>query len=217
MHSCEHEVSRFAGMRTLALLNLKPGTGKTTSAVWLAHALAERGRRVLLVDADPAASALGWSELAEWHPSVEVIALPTKDLHRRLPPVAKGLGADWVVIDAPQLEDQPGIATSAARVATYVLIPVAPTPIELDRMAPIRDILDDVATLQAEPARVSVLLNRVVSSAASGEAARTALAQAGFHVLRTAVGRREVFAQSWGKPVDARLTEYAEIAREIEA
>jgi len=203
-------------MRTLALLNLKPGTGKTTSAVWLAHALAERSRRVLLVDADPAASALSWSELAEWNPGVEVIALPTKDLHRRVVPVAQGLGVDWVVIDAPQLEDQPGIASSAARASTDILIPVAPTPIELDRMAPIRDVLEDVAALKTEPARVSVLLNRVVSSAASGEAARTALTQARFHVLRTAVGRREVFAQSWGKPVDARLTEYAEIARELE-
>ena len=36
---------------TLALANLKPGTGKTTSAVWLAHVFAQAGNRVLLVDA----------------------------------------------------------------------------------------------------------------------------------------------------------------------
>ncbi|MFF3672107.1 AAA family ATPase [Microtetraspora malaysiensis] len=33
--------------------NLKPGTAKTTSAVWLAHALYEQGHKVLLVGADP--------------------------------------------------------------------------------------------------------------------------------------------------------------------
>ena len=57
---------------SLALANLKPGTGKTTSAVWLAHVFAQAGNSVLLVDADPAGSALGhqivrplWLDLQE--------------------------------------------------------------------------------------------------------------------------------------------------------
>ena len=49
---------------SLALANLKPGTGKTTSAVWLAHVFAQAGNSVLLVDADPSGSALEWSDLA---------------------------------------------------------------------------------------------------------------------------------------------------------
>ena len=36
---------------SLALANLKPGTGKTTSAVWLAHVFAQAGNAVLLVAA----------------------------------------------------------------------------------------------------------------------------------------------------------------------
>ncbi|MDX1624074.1 MAG: ParA family protein [Gemmatimonadota bacterium] len=52
-------------MRKISVVNHKGGTGKTTTAVHLGAGLAERGRRVLLVDLDPQGNVGQWFGLEE--------------------------------------------------------------------------------------------------------------------------------------------------------
>src|SRR6478736_7590687 len=193
---------------SLALANLKPGTGKTTSAVWLAHVFAQAGNSVLLVDADPSGSALEWSDLAAMDPHLSapaaafpfrIIALPSRELHRRVPEIAQA--DDVVIIDTPQLEDHAAIARSALRYADEILIPCAPSPIEINRTTPVREEIAEMEAVRDRPARAAVLLNRCISRAHSTASARGALEGLGYDVLRTAVPRLEVYAQSFGMPV----------------
>jgi len=194
---------------SLALVNLKPGTGKTTSAVWLAHVFAQAGNAVLLVDADPSGSALEWSDLAAMYPGLppqtafpfRIIALPSRELHRRVPEIAQT--DDVVIIDAPQLEDHAAIARSALRYVDEILIPCAPSPIEINRTTPVRDEISEVETVRDRPARSAILLNRCVARANSTADAREALEGLGYDVLPTAVPRLEIYAQSFGMPIPA--------------
>jgi len=47
-------------MRKIAILNFKGGTGKTTTAVNLSHALALRRQNILVVDCDSQGSVADW-------------------------------------------------------------------------------------------------------------------------------------------------------------
>lgn len=186
----------------LALMNLKPGTAKTTSSVWLAHALAE-ACDVLLGDLDPAASALEWADLAAdeggFNPRIRVVGLPSTEVHHRVPQIARD-GED-VVLDCPQIEDHAKIARSAGRVADEIVITCAPTPIEMNRTSQVADFIEEVNTLRAEPVRVSILLNRCVTGANSVQDAADTFAEQGYHVLAARIPRKETYAQSFGGPI----------------
>jgi chromosome partitioning protein len=195
-------------MLTITFANLKPGTGKTTSSVWLAHAFAETGHGVLLADADPAQSALQWADLAGGFP-FRIAKLAEDELHRRIGHIARP--DDVVVIDSPQIEDHVAIARSAMQAADEIVMPVAPSPIEIARSAPMRA----EVTKAGSAARVSVLLNRCITHANSTGDAREALTDLGYDVLAYTVPRLELYAQSFGGPVPPGDPVFWCIAREL--
>ena len=70
----------------IAIANQKGGVGKTTTAVTLAHGLARRGKRVLLLDFDPQGQAARSLHLA---PTPGVYSLLTMDTGVPRPPTSR--------------------------------------------------------------------------------------------------------------------------------
>jgi chromosome partitioning protein len=201
---------------TIGVLNRKAGTGKTTSAIFMALGFAELGP-VLLVDADPAASALEWSDLAAEDGGgfpFRVVALPSKQLHQRLPDIVKP--GEVVVIDTPQTEDHAAIAGSVMRYADELVITCAPTGIEINRTTPIMEQIEAADVARRAPARVSVLLNRAIPNTHSLANTRAVLSGLGYAVLDTTIYRAEVYAQSFGAvPPAASLDPWRAVAAEL--
>lgn len=190
----------------VAVVNLKGGTGKTTTSVYAAAGLGQRGR-VLLIDADPQGSALSWSETASSFP-VTTVGLPVRDLHRRV----NDLGRDYdhVVIDTP-----PGdlaIVRGALLAAEVALIPIPASLIDLDRLRPTIELVSEAEDINGLDLRV--VLTRVRIGTRSAAAAREVLSELGLPVLAAEVPLREAIAMSFGLEPDD-LREYGAVLDEL--
>jgi len=146
-------------MISVAFANLKPGTTKTTSAVMLAAEFHRRGLDVLLVDNDPAGSALRWADLAGGFPW-QVIGMPTRQISRELPTLAKRVGPDVVIADLPQMEDHADKARAALAVTDHWIVPVAPAGIEVDRTKDVFAHMDQVDAIRSADAHRLVFFTR---------------------------------------------------------
>jgi chromosome partitioning protein len=109
-------------MKAVSFLHQKGGTGKSTLAVAAAVALAQRGERPLLLDADYQGTAGEWGNRFGHERRVETLAHVQPDLHERLASLADG--REWLLIDGPPSLSP--MTESILRASTRVIIPVRP-------------------------------------------------------------------------------------------
>lgn len=195
----------------VAVVNLKGGTSKTTSSMFLAAALAQRAR-TLLVDADPQGSALSWSETAEadgYELPFALMGMPTQDVHRKLGRVAGDYA--HVVIDTPPGEIQ--ITRSALRAAEVALVATSPSVMDVSRFRPTLDLLADVEDLN-ESLAYCVLITRARRISREGRDARAVMDQMGLPVLQTEVPHLSFYSEAFGSKLED-LAEYEAVAEEL--
>lgn len=196
-------------MLTITVAHLKGGSGKTTTTAYLAHALADLGRSVLVVDGDPQGSLRRWSQLGRWSIGCVPVTSP------RLAESIRGLlleDYDTLVIDTAPYGNR-GAVSGAMKMADIILLPTSPSMPEIER---VKNTYGLAAEVHAE-GRVRMLLNRTVYNASSTKLARAAMAEQGRIVLDAEIARRENVAWAMGGPIDSAngFAGYTAVALEL--
>ena len=177
--------------KVIAILNQKGGVGKTTLAVHIATALARSKRTVLLLDADPQASALDWAAARHGEPLFPVVGLPKNSIHKELPALAGSF--DFVIIDGPPRVYN--VAQSAIMASDLVLVPVQPSPYDVWAAKEIIDLMNEAAVYKPT-IRKAFVINRKIANTAIGRDVTEALSEYPIPVLHTPICQRVAFAES---------------------
>lgn len=193
-------------MMKLAVANIKGGVGKTTSSMYVAQAVVDRGGVATVYDADPQSSASLWVDAARDNGE----ELGFKVLPANLSTLSR-LGRDerpdvWRIVDAPP---QGKLLQAAIESADFVLVPTSDSPMDLQQAWAMLD--------EARASRpAAVLVVRAEPYTSAYRQTLDALAEAGTPRFDTVIPKRQSIKKALGSR-PRRLYEYRDLLTELQA
>jgi chromosome partitioning protein len=175
-------------MKVWSIVSQKGGSGKTTLALHLAIAAAERGRKTIVIDLDPQESAERWAEIRDQDEPAIVAGLPDK-LDAMLQ-AAAGQGADLAIVDTPAKVDR--TALIAAKAADIVLIPSRGTILDLPAIGDTVNLLK----LADRDRKAVIVLNAMPAKAAQAAEIQEAAEHYGLDVIPARMTERAAYSGS---------------------
>ena len=205
--------------KIIAVVNQKGGSGKTTLSMHLAGSLARRGHKVLVVDADPQATATRWAATADddkpFPASVVGLSAASTKVHREVKKFVNDY--DFILIDCPPAADSP-VPQSALLIADLALVPLIPSPLDMWAAVGIRQVIGNVADIN-DNLRARLVINQCQPRTNLAKEALEVLPEFGIELCETYMHQRQVYRQSavFGQTVHDFGSRAAEAVREMEA
>ncbi len=194
----------------MAVVNLKGGTAKSTSAMFLAAALARRGR-TLLVDTDPQGSALTWAEDAETNGGelgFNVVSIPTRDVKKRVDRLAGDY--EHLVLDTPPAELD--IVRAALHASEVAVVAISPSDMDINRFRPTLELVAEVEAVTDLDYRVLLTMVRRISR--EGRDARAAMESLELPVMRTEIPFLSFYRSAFGETIEDS-SDYERVVEEL--
>lgn len=205
--------------KIISVVNQKGGSGKTTLSMQLAGSLARRGHKVLVVDADPQATATRWAATAEdnkpFPASVVGLSAASAKVHREVKKFVADY--DFILIDCPPAADSP-VPQSALLIADLALVPLIPSPLDMWAAVGIRQVIGNVTDIN-DNLRARLVINQCQPKTNLAREALEVLPEFGIAMCETYIHQRQIYRQSavFGQTVHDFGSRAAEAVREIEA
>lgn len=193
-------------MKTIALMAMKGGVGKTTLAVHLAVAAMRAGESVAIVDTDPQASAAAWARVRNGG-APDVVPVPVQRL-------AEALAAaidDYTVVIVDTAPRASAEAATVCGAVDMVLIPTRPSAVDLETLE------QSVSIVQAAKCDGLIILNACPARAPEIAEARGYAESLGLSVATTAIGERRPFARAFAEGAGIAEREHGPAADEVAA
>ena len=177
----------------ITVATMKGGSGKSTLASCLAVHWHLTGRRPTLIDADPQRSIMRLAARERRLGGVSVIEDASEDASKTARRLAAG---GLVIIDTPGFRSRTTLDCLAA--ADFLLVPVKPSPFDVDRMLDTLSILTERADGRRPLFRC--LLTQTTRDSVIARHIRAELAEAGLPVLRSEITNRVAYPEAtlWG-------------------
>lgn len=180
--------------KIITICNQKGGSGKTTVSMCLAGALADKAKKVLVVDADAQGTATRWAASAEettFPAAVIGLSAANAKVHREVKKFVDDY--DYILIDCPPAADSP-VPQSALLVSDLAIVPVIPSPLDLWAAVGIREVISQVKILN-EALESRLLVNQCQPNTSLAKESLEILSDFGIKVCQTKLGQRQVYRQ----------------------
>lgn len=182
--------------KIITVVNQKGGAGKTTTTMQVAGAITKRHYKVLVVDADPQATATRWAASAEdatpFPASVVGLSAANEKVHREVKKFIDDY--DFIIIDCPPAADSP-VPQSALLVADLALVPILPSPLDIWATIGIKQVIDNAANFNEE-LQARLVLNQTNPKTTLAKESVEVLSKFDIPLSKTKIQQRQIYRQS---------------------